>query len=166
MVRTLQTGSITPQYHLVFDDFFETVFSDGEQEPSVWPELVTFQSFANDFDDKGYHPELANEWLNPDELQERVTRQQLERDRLIRDVTSATSQRQIAPREQKQEPSSNTNTTTRINDYMRPSQPTQIEVKQEPMMPTPIIDVSNDDTRSLNHCCRNINGAPISTTHS
>jgi hypothetical protein len=61
LVRNLQTGSITPQYHLVFDDFFETVFSDGEQEPDVWPDLVVFQSFANDFDDEGYRPELADE---------------------------------------------------------------------------------------------------------
>jgi hypothetical protein len=87
LVRNLQTGSITPQYHLVFDDFFETVFLDGEQEPDVWPDLVVFQSFANDCDDEGYRPELADEWLNPAELQERFTRQQVECDRLVRDTT-------------------------------------------------------------------------------
>jgi hypothetical protein len=45
LVRNLQTGSITPQFHLVFDDFFETVFSEGEQEPDVWPELVHWLCF-------------------------------------------------------------------------------------------------------------------------
>jgi hypothetical protein len=74
LVWNLQTGSITPQYHLVFNDFFKTVFLDGKQEPDVWSDLVVFQSFANDFDDEGYHPELADKkWLNPAELQERVT---------------------------------------------------------------------------------------------
>jgi hypothetical protein len=56
LVRNLQTGSITPQYHLVFDDFFETVASEGDQEPTVWPELVVFQTFANDFDDEDNRP--------------------------------------------------------------------------------------------------------------
>jgi hypothetical protein len=69
----LHTGAITSQYHVVFDDFFVTVFSDGEQEPDEWPDLVVFQSFANDFDDEGYRPELADEWLNPAELQASVT---------------------------------------------------------------------------------------------
>jgi hypothetical protein len=49
--------------------------------------LVVFQSFANDCDDEGYRPELADEWLNPAELQERFTRQQVECDRLVRDTT-------------------------------------------------------------------------------
>jgi hypothetical protein len=69
----LHTGAITSQYHVVFDDFFITVFSDCEQEPDEWPDLVVFQSFANDFDDEGYRPELADEWLNPAELQASVT---------------------------------------------------------------------------------------------
>jgi hypothetical protein len=54
LVRNLQTGSITPQYYLVFDEFFETVFSNGEQDSSVWPNLVMFNSFANSFDDDNY----------------------------------------------------------------------------------------------------------------
>jgi hypothetical protein len=83
LVRNLQTGSITPQFHLVFDDFFETVFSEGEQEPDVWPELVVFQRFANDFDDDDYRPELADEWLNPVELQSRATDRDEERRRIL-----------------------------------------------------------------------------------
>jgi hypothetical protein len=83
LVRNFQTGPITPQYHLVFDDFFETVVSEGEQEPTVWPELVVFQTFANDFDDDDYQPVLSNEWLNPTKLQDRLTTQERERDRLI-----------------------------------------------------------------------------------
>ncbi|KAL7474381.1 hypothetical protein ACHAW6_000356 [Cyclotella cf. meneghiniana] len=30
LVRNLQTGYVSPQYHVVFDDKFETVFSNGK----------------------------------------------------------------------------------------------------------------------------------------
>jgi hypothetical protein len=89
LVRNLQMGRSTPQYHLVFDNFFETVFSDGEQEPSVWPDLVVFNSFANSFDDGDYRPELATEWLNPVKLEHRVAAQERECDRLVRGNSNA-----------------------------------------------------------------------------
>jgi hypothetical protein len=88
LVRNLQTGSITPQFHLVFDDFFETVFSEGEQEPDVWPELVVFQRFANELDEDDYRPELADEWLNPTELQDRVTNREEERQRILNNFSN------------------------------------------------------------------------------
>jgi hypothetical protein len=88
LVRNLQTGSITPQFHLVFDDFFETVFSEGEQEPDVWPELVVFQRFANELDEDDYRPELADKWLNPTELQDRVTDREEERQHILNNFTN------------------------------------------------------------------------------
>jgi hypothetical protein len=94
LVRNLQTGSITPQFHLVFDDFFETVFSEGEQEPDVWPELVVFQSFANDFDDDDYRPELPDEWLNPTELQDRITTREEERNQILNSLNNQRTQTQ------------------------------------------------------------------------
>jgi hypothetical protein len=94
LVRNLQTGSITPQFHLVFDDFFETVFSEGEQEPDVWPELVVFQSFANDFDDDDYRPELPDEWLNPTELQDRITTREDERNQILNSLNNQRTQTQ------------------------------------------------------------------------
>jgi hypothetical protein len=97
LVRNLQTGSITPQFHLVFDDFFETVISEGEQEPDVWPELVMFQSFTNDFDDDNYCPELSDEWLNPIELQQRVTTQQEQQQRVLNSLNNAGTARQNQP---------------------------------------------------------------------
>ena len=33
LIRNLQTPSITPQFHAVYDDFFETVHSDGVDPP-------------------------------------------------------------------------------------------------------------------------------------
>jgi hypothetical protein len=41
MVLNLETGNISPQYHLVFDDAFSTVYSDGAFNADVWNSLVT-----------------------------------------------------------------------------------------------------------------------------
>jgi hypothetical protein len=41
MVLNLETGKISPQYHLVFDDTFSTVYSDGQFNADVWNSLVT-----------------------------------------------------------------------------------------------------------------------------
>ena len=34
-VRHLSTGFVSPQYHIVFDDQFETVYSSGEDDGVV-----------------------------------------------------------------------------------------------------------------------------------
>ena len=36
-----ETGHISPQYHLVFDDTFSTVYSDGQFDADVWSSLVS-----------------------------------------------------------------------------------------------------------------------------
>jgi hypothetical protein len=41
MVLNLETGKNSPQYHLVFDDTFSTVYSDGAFDADVWNSLVT-----------------------------------------------------------------------------------------------------------------------------
>ena len=41
MVKNLTTGFVSPQYHLVFDDWFETVYA-GDQEPDTWKELCLY----------------------------------------------------------------------------------------------------------------------------
>ena len=68
LVRNLRTGNISPQFHLVFDDWFETLHATANKEPNIWQELIQLQTFANDFDDKQYVPELGKEWLNQEEL--------------------------------------------------------------------------------------------------
>ena len=35
MVRNLHTGYVSPQYHVVFDDNFQTVFSDGKSSEEL-----------------------------------------------------------------------------------------------------------------------------------
>jgi hypothetical protein len=41
LVLNLQTGSITPQFHVVFDDYFLTVLSisPSEDPPKFWSDL-------------------------------------------------------------------------------------------------------------------------------
>ena len=40
LVLNPNTGHISPQYHLIFDDHFSTVYSDGEFDADVWSSLV------------------------------------------------------------------------------------------------------------------------------
>ena len=40
LVLNPATGNISPQYHVLFDDHFSTVFSNGDFDPTVWESLV------------------------------------------------------------------------------------------------------------------------------
>ena len=67
-VLNLLTGSISPQYHVVFDDMFSTVMSSTDADPEVWIRLVTsrnsrIQVMLDQEDD----PELDDEWLTADD---------------------------------------------------------------------------------------------------
>jgi hypothetical protein len=75
LVRNLQTGTITPQYHLVYDDFFETVFADDDEAPEEWDQLLVFSRFQTEFDDPDYVPQLDDEWLSPEERHDRRLQQ-------------------------------------------------------------------------------------------
>ena len=41
LVLNLLTGSISPQYHVVFDDMFSTVMISTSTDTEVWIRLVT-----------------------------------------------------------------------------------------------------------------------------
>jgi hypothetical protein len=92
LIRNLQTGSITPQFHLVYDDYFETVHSRDDQEPESWNELLRFNRFQTDFD-ADVNPNLPDEWLNPIELQERNAQRQEARENIM----ARTERAPIAP---------------------------------------------------------------------
>ena len=71
LVLNLQTGSITPQYHVVFDDHFSTVTSIAREEepPAHWDELCLenttyIHTEASASDTTIY---LEDDWLTPDE---------------------------------------------------------------------------------------------------
>ena len=70
LVQNLRTGNISPQFHLVYNDWFETVHATATEEPAIWQELIKFQCFANEFNDEQYIPALGPEWLTDKEQQE------------------------------------------------------------------------------------------------
>ena len=68
LVLNLLTGSISPQYHVLFDDMFSTVMSSTDVAPEGCISLVTsrnlrIQVMLYQEDDL----ELDDEWLNADE---------------------------------------------------------------------------------------------------
>ena len=50
LVRNLRTGNISLQFHVVYDDYFETVHASPDKEPEAWPELISFQFFRSDIE--------------------------------------------------------------------------------------------------------------------
>ena len=65
MVRNLRTGYLSPQFHVVFDDQFETVFADENSVPPNWDDLCIFERFEVAFDKEA--PQLGPEWQDPRE---------------------------------------------------------------------------------------------------
>ena len=90
LVLNLQTGSISPQYHVVFDDDFSTVcsVSESEEPPDFWT-IVDLDDYTCRIPvDTDSNPELQDDWLTPPELEEKRRREiRLSR---IRDATQTT----------------------------------------------------------------------------
>jgi len=96
-VRNLETCFVSPQYHVVFDDRFETVFSSGEDDEVI--DRICQQLFEdsrdvyvepeyNDDGDLVYSPPPLDEvWLSEPERRERKTKlrdQRIHRDEIER----------------------------------------------------------------------------------
>ena len=79
MVRNLRTGRISPQYHLVYDDWFDTVYASEDTPPPDWDHLCIFQKFETVFEDGIPPPTLADEWLTPEEAADNETKRLLHR---------------------------------------------------------------------------------------
>ena len=86
LVLNLRTHSITPQYHVVFDDSFTSVHSSPQQATKIWEELITspgarFEVNLDNQDDL----ELADEWLTEGEG---LARSNAQRERILRESSS------------------------------------------------------------------------------
>ena len=67
LVLNLLTGSISPHYHVVFDDMFSTVMISTAAYPEIWISLVTSRnSSIQVMSDQEDDPELEDEWLTAD----------------------------------------------------------------------------------------------------
>ena len=71
LVRNLRTGSISPQFHVVYDEWFTTLPSavrvDDLQAPDDWIDLLTY-SRDRFVTDNGTVPPLSEEWLDPNRI--------------------------------------------------------------------------------------------------
>ena len=67
LVLNLQTGSISPQYHIVFDDLFSTVqsLSVSEEPPTFWNESGIEEHLHKVILDVDTLAQLGEEWLTP-----------------------------------------------------------------------------------------------------
>ncbi|MGH3053715.1 MAG: hypothetical protein ACRDL7_01895, partial [Gaiellaceae bacterium] len=69
-ILNLTTGSVTPQYHVVFDDWFSTVTCPDDHVPETWEDLfLHHRSQILEPDQVG--PPLADEWLDADSRAQR-----------------------------------------------------------------------------------------------
>ena len=68
MVQNLLTGSISPQYRVIFNIMFSTVVITTVVDPEVWIRLVTSSnSRVHVMLDQEDDPELDYEWLTANE---------------------------------------------------------------------------------------------------
>ena len=83
VIRNLRTNNISPQYHVIYDSYFETVHSTQEEPPQIWDQLVVFNRSLANFDEKQNLPELSDEWMDPEECKdhEETSKQKKELDR-------------------------------------------------------------------------------------
>ena len=84
LVLNLLTGSISPHYHIAFDDMLSTVMISTSAEPEIWIRLVTsgnsrIQVILDQEDD----PELDDVWLTADE---QLTHFRKAREKIVRRV--------------------------------------------------------------------------------
>ena len=70
LIRNLRTNKVSPQFHVVYDDLFETVHS-SDTPPDIRPNLIIFNRFKSDYDAYDFVPDMTNEWLTPVEHAQR-----------------------------------------------------------------------------------------------
>lgn len=94
LVRNLTTGRISPQFHVVFDNWFETTTADDDTPPPEWEILITnalHEANVDPEDLRGY--DLDDEWLSKEELIERRSDQERSKSRVKQAKASRTRQR-------------------------------------------------------------------------
>ena len=89
LVLNLLTGSILPQYHVVFDERFYTIVSSTATDTEVWIRLLKSRNLRIQFMlDQEDDPELDDEWLTDNE---RLTRFSKVREKIVGRVNGSES---------------------------------------------------------------------------
>eukprot|EP00980_Cylindrotheca_fusiformis_P019967 scaffold7036_cov69-Cylindrotheca_fusiformis.AAC.1 len=138
LVRNLTTGRISPQFHVVFDNWFETTSADEDIPPPEWDILITTSLFEANVDAEdllGY--DLDDEWLSKEELIERRREQEKSKSRMRPPGHRKTRQ---------QQDSSSENRETSSSHDVEP--PDVTAVTSEPV-PSPSLDSVNRSKSSF-----------------
>ena len=65
LILNLNINHMSPQFHGVYGNLFQTFHSDEGKPPAKCPDLIIFDRFCSNFDNSVFFPELADEWLTP-----------------------------------------------------------------------------------------------------
>ena len=78
LVRNLMTGYLSPQFHVVFDPWFETVHDNGTEPPAAWDVMMQGHHHEVEVEvgEDGLEPTLQDDWLTKEELAMRRTEEQ------------------------------------------------------------------------------------------
>ena len=113
LVRNLETGHVSPQYHVVFDDKFETVHGSGENDAAI--DAICNRLFIQnrevyiepEFNDEGElvysPPPLEDIWLKEPECRER--RERLREQRIRNDDIRRVRTKEALKNQQQNSPS-------------------------------------------------------------
>ena len=76
LIRNRTTGFISPQFHVVYDDLFQTVAAPADRDPPEWEDLYTYSRFQNVLDESD-SPLLDMDWLSDAEKMARKANETL-----------------------------------------------------------------------------------------
>ena len=70
LVHSLMTGHLSPQFHVVFDPWFETVNENGSETPSALNVMMSGHHHEVEVEvgEDGLEPTLHDDWLTKDKL--------------------------------------------------------------------------------------------------
>ena len=85
LILNPNTNRLSPQYHCVYDDYFETVHHTSDTPPPVWEELVINSRFCNDLEEG---IDVEDNWESPVKSTAPVQQPRQEQRPVARETTS------------------------------------------------------------------------------
>ena len=100
LIRTLRTGYMSTQYHVVYDDFYTTVSAEGNKPPLTWEALCSTSREnlinANKF---SMPPSLDKSWMEQEESDQLALRRRVQNRIRPRTFSNEVLQRQTVTTE-------------------------------------------------------------------
>ena len=138
LILNMTTGSVSPQFHVVFDDWFSTVSSEdvgpGDSiDEDVWTTIFVDHRYQATFDDDD-PMDLDDEWLSDIERQERYER---DKARVRRNIVPTTETPIDVPIPQQQAPTITAPTSNSPPVSQPPTAPPMQAPTEQPSAPAP-----------------------------